>query len=206
MDLFSNHENASFVEVPIEGGELLLMHDFLSPEEAHSLFRTLLETIQWKEEYIEIYGKRHLLQREIAWYGDSDKTYTYSALTLKPLPWTPELFDLKQRIEKLTNETFNTVLLNKYRHGNDKVSWHSDHEKEFGRKTTIASLSLGVTRHFDIRSKKDKTNKYRIDLHSGSLLIMKGEFQHHWEHQVPRQKNITSIRINLTFRQMIVSG
>jgi len=202
MDLFSNHENAAFVNIPVSGGELLLMHDFLSPEEAGSLFKVLLDTIEWKEAYLEIYGKRHLLQREIAWYGDADKTYKYSGLTLNPLPWTNELFRLKEKVEAATGEVYNTVLLNKYRHGNDKVAWHSDHEKEFGRKTTIASISLGMTRHFDVRNKKDKAHKFRIDLHSGSLLIMKGEFQHHWEHQVPRQKNLTGIRINLTFRQM----
>ena len=204
MDLFSNHENASFFEVPTTDGELLLMHDFLSPAEAGSIFTILNDTIQWKEAYLHIYGKTHLLQREIAWYGDADKTYKYSGLTLNPLPWTKDLYDLKQRIEVVTSETYNTVLLNKYRHGNDKVAWHSDHEKEFGRKTTIASLSLGTTRHFDIRSKKDKSHKYRIDLQSGSLLVMKGEFQHKWEHQVPRQKNLTGVRINLTFRQMKV--
>lgn len=203
MDLFSSQENDGFIQVPISGGELLLKHDFLSHQETNSLFKILNETIEWKEAYLEIYGKRHLLPREIAWYGDESKSYKYSGLTLNPLPWTEELFELKQRIETATDESFNTVLLNRYRSGNDKVSWHSDHEKEFGRRTTIASLSLGTTRHFDIRNKKDKSNKYRIDLHSGSLLIMKGEFQHNWEHQVPRQKNLQGVRINLTFRKMI---
>lgn len=202
MDLFSDLENARFENIPIKGGELILMRDFLSANESEELFIRLNNTIDWKETTIELFGKVHKLQREIAWYGDPGKTYHYSGLTLNPLPWTKDLKELKNKIEDTTGEVFNTVLLNKYRHGNDKVGWHSDHEKEFGRISTIASLSLGASRFFDVRNKWKKQEKFRIDLHSGTLLLMKGEFQHNWEHQVPRQTNIAGIRINLTFRQM----
>jgi alkylated DNA repair dioxygenase AlkB len=130
MDLFRSQSNAEYLTIPVEGGELYLMHDFLTPEESDFYFRRFLETIEWRQETLELYGKAHLLQRETAWYGDPETTYRYSGLTLNPLPWTPELLDLKKRVEKQTGDGFNIVLLNKYRSGSDKVGWHSDHEKE----------------------------------------------------------------------------
>ncbi len=202
MDLFSNYGESQLENIRMEGGELLLMRDFLNQDEASEFFTKLNQSVHWSQASVTIFGKTHVLQREIAWYGDPGKVYHYSGLTLTPLSWLPELEELKHRIETLTGDIFNTVLLNKYRHGNDKVGWHSDHEKEFGRISSIASLSLGASRYFDVRNKHDKSLKFRIDLHSGTLLIMRGEFQHNWEHQVPVQKSVSGARINLTFRQM----
>jgi len=36
-----------------------------------------------------------------------------------------------------------------------------------------------------------------------SLLIMRPDFQHHWLHSVPIEKNLMAGRINLTFRKVI---
>lgn len=204
MDLFSYSEKKEYRRIPIEGGELFIMEDFLSPEESASFFSRLNNEVRWRQETLEMYGKAHLLQRETAWYGDPGKDYTYSGITLSPSPWIKPLLDLKEKIERVTDEEYNTVLLNRYRSGNDKVGWHSDHEREFERNSVIASLSLGVSRFFDIRKKKEKAGKMRFELHSGTLLVMKGAFQHNWEHQVPVQKKVTGVRINLTYRRMII--
>ena len=40
-----------------------------------------------------------------------------------------------------------------YRDGKDHVSWHSDDETLFGRLPTIASVSLGDLRVFELRKK-----------------------------------------------------
>jgi alkylated DNA repair dioxygenase AlkB len=107
----------------------------------------------------------------------------------------------KRDIESfLPGEDFNSVLLNLYRDGNDKVSWHADDEKGLGNNPTIASLSLGVTRYFDLKHKDNPELKMRIDLTPGSLVVMTGELQHNWLHQIPVQKTIKEARINLTFR------
>lgn len=205
MNLFTNKYNPEFVSIPVENGEALLMENFLSPSDANKLLQKLKKSIAWRQESIKMYGKVYPVPRETAWYGDEGNNYAYSGIMCNPSPWTPELIDLKNQIEAiLQGEKFNSVLLNKYRNGNDKVSWHSDDEKELGVNPTIASVSLGAARRFDLRHKKDKSKTFKLNLTSGSLLIMRGSLQHFWEHQVPQQKLIVDERINLTFREIQV--
>jgi len=83
------------------------------------------------------------------------------------------------------------------------MGWHSDDEKELGINPTIASLSIGETRRFDLKHKQNKDLNYKFELTSGSLLIMRGALQHHWVHQIPVQKKVKNPRINLTFRTII---
>jgi alkylated DNA repair dioxygenase AlkB len=203
MNLFTNQFDPEFVSFPVENGEVLLMENFLSFSEANLLLQKLKKSIDWRQESIKMYGKVYPVPRETAWYGEEGNNYTYSGIMCNPSPWTPELLELKTQIEVLVpGEKFNSVLLNKYRDGNDKVSWHSDDEKELGVNPTIVSLSLGATRRFDLRHKTDKSKTFKLNLSSGSLLIMKGELQHFWEHQIPQQKLILDERINLTFRKI----
>ncbi|MEI8007520.1 MAG: alpha-ketoglutarate-dependent dioxygenase AlkB [Bacteroidota bacterium] len=203
MNLFTNQENPEFVNFPVENGEVLLMENFLSPSEAILLIQKLKTSIEWRQESIKMYGKVYPIPRQTAWYGEDGRNYAYSGIMCNPSPWTHELLELKNRIEALLPlDQFNSVLLNRYRNGNDKVSWHSDDEKELGINPTIASISLGATRRFDLRHKTDKSKTFKLNLSSGSLLIMKGELQHFWEHQVPQQKLIVDERINLTFRRI----
>lgn len=203
MDLFTNNSSAEFTQLPIEDGEVLYMENFLSHQEVASLMPILENSIGWRQESIKMYGKVYPVPRETAWYGEAEYNYSYSGIMCNPSTWTDELLDLKKRIEAfLPLEVFNSVLLNKYRNGNDKVSWHSDDEKELGVNPTIASVSLGAARRFDLRHKKDKSRTLKLNLTSGSLLIMRGPLQHFWEHQVPQQKLIIDERINLTFRRI----
>jgi alkylated DNA repair dioxygenase AlkB len=203
MNLFTHLTNQEFIHFPIENGEVLLMENFLSFEDAISLMDKLKNAIIWRQESIKLYGKIYPVPRETAWYGENGSNYAYSGIMCNPLPWIQELLNLKNQIEKLVpHEQFNSVLLNKYRNGNDKVSWHSDDEKELGLNPTIASVSLGATRRFDLRFKSDKTKIIKLNLTSGSLLIMRGELQYFWEHQIPQQKLIVDERINLTFRKI----
>ena len=96
---------------------------------------------------------------------------------------------------------FNSVLLNRYRDGQDAMGWHSDNESELGRAPVIASISLGQARRFDLRHRQTR-EKLSIFLPHGSLLVMAGNTQAYWEHQIPRSKKITGERINLTFRRI----
>ena len=45
-----------------------------------------------------MFGKSHPIPRLSAWYGDEKKTYTYSGITMTPIPWTKELLDLRSKI------------------------------------------------------------------------------------------------------------
>jgi alkylated DNA repair dioxygenase AlkB len=172
-------------------------------EEQLTLFDALLQEIPWHQEHITLFGKTHPTPRLTAWHGDPHCIYTYSGVVHPPLPWHPHLLQIKTRIESIAGlNTFNCVLLNYYRDGSDKMGWHADDEKELGPNPRIASVSFGATRRFDFKHKTEANQKFSIHLESGSLLLMLGDMQHHWLHQIPAQKRIQGPRINLTFRHI----
>jgi alkylated DNA repair dioxygenase AlkB len=202
MDLFTPEEQEKAFEViSLSDGEILFMRNFLTPSEAKHYFDLLQNNISWKQEEVRFYGKTYPVPRKTAWYGYEGFNYSYSGITCFPEIWTKELLEIKSQIEQfIPEEDFTSVLLNLYNNGNDKMGWHADDEKELGINPTIASVSLGETRRFDIKHKQNKDLHYKFELTSGSLLIMRGALQHHWVHQIPTQKKVKDTRINLTFR------
>lgn len=181
-------------------GEVIFYPNVFSIQESDRLFADLDSNIKWKKDTIHIYGKKIPLPRLTAWYGDEGKSYTYSHIEQHPEPWTPTLTSIKLKAEEISEVNFNSVLLNLYRHGQDSVSWHSDDEPELGENPIIASISLGATRRFFLKHKILKDHKITLDLPKGSLLLMKGETQHFWKHQISKTAKFVEPRINLTFR------
>jgi alkylated DNA repair dioxygenase AlkB len=183
----------------VKNGEYLFYPNFFTKLESDLFLEKLKADIEWKQESMNMYGKQVMFPRLTAWYGDNDKPYSFSGITLAPKNWTKELLEIKEKIEPLSNVQFNSVLLNRYRSGNDSISWHTDAEKELGQNPVIASVNFGATRKFQLRHFETK-EKIEIELSHGSLLIMQGELQHFWQHQVPRTSKPIGERINLTFR------
>lgn len=202
MDLFSQEpKERKFEKIMLKDGEVWYMENFIPIEKANNYFKDFAENINWRQEEIKLYGKTYPVPRKTAWYGYEGFNYKYSGIFCNPEPWTKELLGIKRVIESfLPNSNFNSVLLNYYRNGNDKVSWHADDEKGLGLNPLIASVSLGEKRRFDLKHKTDSTKKLKLELASGSLVVMKGALQHNWLHQIPVQKKISNSRINLTFR------
>ncbi|RWY53703.1 alpha-ketoglutarate-dependent dioxygenase AlkB family protein [Mucilaginibacter gilvus] len=174
--------------------------DFFTRAECDTLIPALKTKIRWNQETIQMYGKLLNTPRLTAWYGDNSKTYAFSGKKYDPYLWTDELLFIKHRVDAAAGITFNSVLLNLYRNGNDSVAWHADDEPELGINPVIASVSFGQIRRFDVRHKTDKQQKYSVELENGSLLVMKGDLQHNWLHQVPKSTRALGERINLTFR------
>jgi alkylated DNA repair dioxygenase AlkB len=79
------------------------------------------------------------------------------------------------------------------------VGLHADAELEMG--PVIASLSLGATRTFRLKA-RDGTVAFSEGLPGGSLLIMAGQTQKNFKHEVPKEPRVTQPRINLTFRRI----
>jgi alkylated DNA repair dioxygenase AlkB len=171
----------------------------LSSEEANRYFDLLMQNTQWEKDEVIIFGKRITTKRKVAWYGDSEYLYTYSNTTKRALAWTKELSELKQIVEEYAEIKFNSCLLNLYHNGNEGMGWHSDDEESLGKNNTIASLSFGAERKFSFKHKQTK-QIVSLVLEDGSLLIMKDATQSNWLHSLPKSKNITQPRINLTFR------
>ena len=177
---------------------------FLYENEIQSDYAALRKAIDWKHQKIRLFGRWVLQPRLSAWYGDEGTDYAYSGLLNRPLPWNRQLLMIKQQVEEICNCDFNSVLLNLYRHGQDSMGWHQDNETELGERPTIASVSFGESRHFQMRHKFDKSvSRINVQLQDGSVLIMSGETQKYWQHQIPKTKKQVGERINLTFRKII---
>lgn len=163
------------------------------------LFERLKAEIPWEQRSIRIKGREIPQPRLISWHGDVG--YSYSGISMTLNPWTPLLETIRRSVERITGETFNSVLLNAYRHGRDSIGMHADDEPELGPRPTIASVSLGCERVFDMRRKDRTGGTVRIPLTHGSLLVMAGDTQRNWLHGIAKTDHDTGERINLTFRR-----
>lgn len=195
----STKEHCQALITPDLDGDVILFPAFIKAHDATLLFDALKQGIDWEQREIQVYGKRYLQPRLLAWYGDDGICYRYSGDTLIAKPWTQALKQLKARCEKLTQRRFNSVLLNLYRDGQDAMGWHADNEPELGPEPVIASVSLGCARRFDLKHRVHG-HRHNVVLPHGSLLVMAGPTQQYWVHQIARSAKIRSPRINLTFR------
>lgn len=187
--------------IHLTNGWIYFDPDFLSQIEAEKYFKDLKSQLNWQSSSIKLFGKEYLTPRLEAYYAEPNFDYSYSGKKLLRNNFNPTVLKLTSIIENGSNYLFNAVLANWYRNGLDSNGWHADNEKELGRNPLIASLSFGATRRFDLKHNLTG-EKISFELNSGSLLIMGGEMQHFWKHQIPKQKKIVGDRINLTFRQI----
>ncbi|MFQ3351225.1 MAG: alkylated DNA repair dioxygenase AlkB [Candidatus Marivariicella framensis] len=186
----------------IPDGELVYYPNFLNLNKADELFIKLKNTIPWQQDPIKVFGKTYLQPRLTSLHSINKNEYSYSNITMESKPMTAELIYLKNQISNILINDFNTVLLNHYRDGKDSNGWHADNEKELGVNPVIGSVSLGQERVFHLKHKKNKTDRFKIMLQHGSLLIMSGSMQHNWLHQIPKTSRVINDRINLTFRKI----
>lgn len=181
---------------------LTLLDAFLDRPAADAAFATLLAGTPWAQRSLRIAGRTVMEPRLTAWYGEPGRRYTYSGLTLDPLPFTPFLRHLKTTIEGAAGERFDSVLINRYRSGQDSVGWHADNEPELGPDPLIASLSLGAVRRFVLKERRGE-GRVTLDLPHGSLLLMGRGCQQGWLHSLPKTALPMGERLNLTFRRLV---
>ncbi|NDC29448.1 MAG: alpha-ketoglutarate-dependent dioxygenase AlkB [Bacteroidetes bacterium] len=198
MDLFNKHQT----NLLPKDGVVQYFGKVISTENANQFMEALIKNIEWKNDEVVIYGKRIITKRKMAWYGDKAFEYKYSNIIRTALPWTSELLELKATVETISNENYNSCLLNLYHDGNEGMGWHSDDEKDLKKDGAIASLSLGADRKFGFKHKQDKQSLY-LTLEHGSLLLMKEQVQSHWLHSLPKTSKVLKPRINLTFRTIV---
>ncbi|MFS4494081.1 alpha-ketoglutarate-dependent dioxygenase AlkB family protein [Maribacter sp. 2308TA10-17] len=195
MNLFSEKQNLNLPD-----SDVIYYPNFIDNENANAFFKTFKNSIPWQQDDIKVFGKVYAQPRLTALYGNNSKPYSYSNITMQPHEFTKELIAIKEKIETKANTVFTTCLLNLYRDGNDSNGWHADNEKELGKNPVIASLTLGQERFFHLKHRTKKELKHKLLLEHGSLLLMQGETQHHWLHQIPKTAKPIKERINLTFR------
>lgn len=189
----------------LPGAEIELHQQIWSRSQGDTLCGLLIKELNWRQDKITMFGQTHDVPRLNAWYGDADCSYSWSGITMTPNPWNSTLRDIREKVNGVASEQFNSVLANFYRDGNDKVDWHADDEEVLGQAPVIASVSLGATRKFRIRRKDRSEKATDIFLRSGDVLVMRGLTQLLWEHEVPRSKKVKEPRVNLTFRKVALT-
>lgn len=188
------------ITTELKDGEILYDRNFLSSVEASRYFKIIRNETAWQQDQIKVFGKVYDQPRLTALYANNNFPYSYSNITMYPSPFSATLLEIKEKVEQQLKKEFTTCLLNLYRHGQDSNGWHADNEKELGKNPIIASVSLGAERMFHMKHRTDNSQKIKINLIHGSLLVMSGSTQHYWLHQIPKTKKHVEERINLTFR------
>lgn len=174
--------------------------NFLDKDNASKYYDIFLETFDFSRRTVNYGSSIGKLNRETCAFGDADLSLPdIWGDDLKRNDWTPELLEIKEKIENVTDKKYNICLCNYYSSKNRTIGWHADRE-EFGDTQSIASISLGAERPFLFRVKGDKKECFSIILEHGSLLIMGAGTQENYEHSVPKFK-FSEGRINLTFRK-----
>jgi len=191
----------------LRDGELWYYPRWLCNRTAQVYFNYLKRFCVWQQSTIRIAGREVLIPRLNAWYGDPGAHYQYSGTDFQPLPWNRALLNLRHRLQQEFAEknfpNFNSALVNYYRDGKDSVAWHADDEPELGKHALIASVSLGSRRRFLLK-RRDGSESLKLELESGSLLLMLPPLQNHWLHALPKTRVAVAGRINVTFRNVMV--
>ena len=152
---------------------------------------------------IFIFNKYHKVPRWQQAYGQN---YKFSGNTAIALPITKILkpyIDWANMNEKKQSRIggLNGILVNWYQDGDHYIGWHSDDESQLDQTAPIYTISLGATRTFKIREKKNKKNVTNYELENNDFLIMGGDFQKHYQHHLPKRKKCKHSRISITIRK-----
>lgn len=202
-NLFSEnlHHHSTQNLLPYDG--IVNYHgQIFTASEIEDFFNLLSTNINWEHDEVMMFGKKIITKRKVAWYGEKPFDYTYSHVKKRAVYWNDTLKRIKDKVEEVSGEYYNSCLLNLYHSGEEGMGWHTDNEKELKKDGAIASVSFGAVRKFAFKH-KETLEKVELTLDNGSLLVMKGTTQSHWLHRLPPSKKVISRRINLTFRTII---
>ncbi|KAI3440235.1 Fe2OG dioxygenase domain-containing protein [Psidium guajava] len=210
------------------GSDVMYMPRFLSRDESWRFCDYLNNHIPWTRPTIRVFGRSCLQPRDTCYVANSGLTdLVYSGYQPHAYSWDdyPLLKEILEAVHNaLPGSKFNSLLLNRYKGGNDYVGWHSDDEKLYGSTpksppfplvVNVSSSSRRnpvkppkVTRLDDepVRKRSRKSgdaDQHTFVLKHGSLLVMRGYAQRDWIHSVPKRAKAEGVRINLTFRRII---
>ncbi|MGB0175552.1 MAG: alpha-ketoglutarate-dependent dioxygenase AlkB [Owenweeksia sp.] len=182
--------------------EIRFTPDFLAVQPADQLYRLLKEKICLQAQEMTLPGGViHILETPKTMFTDPelfDSDEMREAFGER-LPWFPELYSVRQHLEKITQRKFPVCVAIYYSHGSKGVDYHSD-LRAFGDTSCIPSLSLGAERTFSLRNLEDPGKQYDISLPHGSLVIMGENCQERYAHALLQDSSVQQDRINLTFR------
>ena len=133
-------------------------------------------------------------------YGDTGLSYRldfYGKITIrKAIPWEelPILLHVRNVLQELTHQTYNTCVIQRYPNGKVGIAPHKNREMTSG--TTICGLSLGETR---VLTMSRNSKRFHIKLVPGSVYVLNPPTNDCWFHSIEIDETLGP-RISLTFR------
>jgi alkylated DNA repair dioxygenase AlkB len=170
-----------------------------SPDYYHLIYNLPLE----HRPPIVVFGKPATQNRDVGFFSDVSEGYRYSGQIMRsiPLKGHPFLAGLLPEVNKALGTSFNGILVNRYNDGKDYLGAHSDDEKALDKtKKMVAAISYGAVRKFRVRNKQTKQILLDIPMTNGMLLVMEGDFQQEFVHEIIKEMGIKDPRVSLTFR------
>lgn len=188
--------------VDIVPGRVAYAEGFLSSEDSLRLRTDIAATSPWTQERLRVAGEQIPFPRLVSWHGDPGITYRYSGIEHPAQVWTPPLLEVRDRLlVGFPKLPLNGVLLNRYRSGQDSIGRHADREDDLVPGAPIIGISLGGTRTIRFRPMGGSAKtEIKLPLRDGSLLLMFGDCQKTWTHEIKKEPSADAERISLTFR------
>ncbi|MFK7912538.1 MAG: alpha-ketoglutarate-dependent dioxygenase AlkB [Pseudomonadales bacterium] len=162
--------------------------------DADHWFSAFSQSVQWRCESLQMYGRSVPVPRQVAWYGDSGLSYRYSGTDHRAVGWSADAAALRDWLEDQYQVPFNFLLLNHYRCGADHMGWHADDERSL--LGDVYAISLGATRRLLLEPEPGE--RFGINLPHGSVI----RIPRHWRHCLAKTAKPVAPRINLSFRQI----
>lgn len=180
---------------------------FLPKLFATRLMGQLVEECNWSQERFTVRGPDNVtvpFPRLVAWHGEPGITYRYSGIDHPSAIWTDGIEEVRSRLKELFPDALiNGCLLNWYRDGKDSIGRHGDREDDLMPDSPIMCVTLGTPRTIHFRENRTK-RKLQFTPQHGSLLIMYGDCQRTWTHEIKKDPKVNGQRISMTFRSVRV--
>ncbi|PWN38800.1 hypothetical protein IE81DRAFT_327132 [Ceraceosorus guamensis] len=201
----------------LEDSEVYYMARWITRDQAERWRKELDELPQWYRPTLKVYGREIKQSRAIAAFSrEAGLPLKYSGHEVEMhCPFPPLLDEIAKRLctkEMLGEEVrFNHAMLNRYDDGSVYIGKHSDNLEN----QVIVTVSLGAERTFTFEEKKVKSTvdkarqsrKRSLVLESGSVLVMQGDVQKRFTHEIARESKKSPIysqpRTSITFRQLV---
>ena len=207
----TNEKYIHILENKDEQTMFIYLEKVLPDEIYQQLWKELLKCQDWKQGHTK---SGQVIDREQMWYQHDGKNFCPEWKTnfsrWKSHKYTSILKNVEKYIEERVNQVipnsidavnYNSILINRYRSGKQFIPAHRDNPISFGTYPTIALLSLGCEREFEILG---KNCNYPYTLKDNSLLIMAGASQKYYKHQLLPDDKITKERYSLSFREFLL--
>lgn len=197
--------------------EVYYKSDFIDRSLAEEWRSQLDRLPEWYRPKLKVYGREITQSREIAAYATAPGLHLkYSGHPVElHAPFPPllnHIASLLSSADCLGEEVrFNHCMLNRYDDGSIYIGRHSDNIEN----KVIVTVSLGADRSWIMERKsprrkagqkkvgdEDKVKK-RWMLAGGSLLVMQGQTQKFYTHEIPKELKVKGPRISITFRQLV---